>query len=67
MIHCCEGHVTRLMLHVEADDVLESDYITWLNETEAHKLFDAIEGGDCPVCNGLIPFQKELSTKSILV
>ena len=65
MIHCCEGHVTRLMLHVEADYI--PDYVTWLNEIEAHELFDAIEGGDCSVCNGLIPFQKDLSTKSISV
>ena len=60
MLHCCEGHVTSLLLDVEADDVFETGYRVWLTQEEVIKLLHVLEGSDCPVCSGMVPLPRTI-------
>lgn len=58
MMNCCDGHQVSIMICVEGINGFGTQYTAWLSEGEAIELLGTIEEGGCPVCNGLIPFQK---------
>ena len=60
MIDCCNGHTVSLLVYAQGLAGNSDNYIAWLNEGEAVGILAVIEEGDCPICSGLIPFQKEV-------
>lgn len=58
---CCGGHTTNLILHVETDDIFESDYVLKLTHEQAIDLLAMMEMGECPVCSKWEPLKKSAS------
>jgi len=65
MLYCCEGHEVQFL--VKADDPhTGAGYTAWLEESEATELLNLLEGGECPVCSGLIPLIQNTGTSPSL-
>jgi len=58
MLICCEGHTTKVVLFIDANDIFEAGYAVDLKEHELRELSDIIENGECPICNGFVPFER---------
>ena len=58
MLDCCEGHSVEILVRLGKDN---ANYISLLNIDEALDIINMLDGGECPVCSGLIPLRQGIA------